>query len=106
MNDELSIKLFNELEKNPEQSQRRISKNCCASLGSVNYCLNALIKKGFVKAMNFKNSKNKLAYIYILTSSGMNYKKKLSIAFLKRKQAEYKSLKREIALLKKEVGQL
>ena len=103
MNDELSIKLFRELEKNPEQSQRALSLSCCVSLGSIHHCLNALIKKGYVKAKNFKNAKNKLAYAYILTPSGLNIKKELYSAFLKRKQAEYAALQKEIAILQKDL---
>ena len=106
MNDELSIKLFRELENNPEQSQRSISRNCSISLGSANYCLRSLIEKGYVKAKNFKNAQNKLAYAYILTPSGINHKKELTISFLKRKQAEYEMLKKEIAFLKQGLKKL
>ena len=84
------------LEKVPEQSQRALSKNCGVSLGSVHYCLNALIGKGYVKAKNFKNAQNKLAYAYILTPSGIRLKKELAVAFLRRKQKEYEILQREI----------
>ena len=105
MNDELSIKLFRELEKAPKQSQRALSQSCGVSLGSIHYCLNALIEKGYVKAKNFKNAKNKLAYAYILTSSGITLKKELTLAFLKRKQAEYDALQKEIAALKEDLNQ-
>ena len=105
MNDELSIKLFRELEKSPEQSQRALSQSCGVSLGSIHYCLNALIEKGYVKAMNFKNAQNKLAYAYILTPSGLNVKKELTLAFLKRKQAEYYALQKEIAALEADLWQ-
>ena len=106
MNDELSIKLFRELEKTPEQSQRALSKRCGVSLSSVHYCLNALVKKGYVKARNFKNAQNKLAYAYVLTPSGMNLKKELTFAFLKRKQAEYAALPEEIKALVVRVAEL
>ena len=104
MNYELSIKLFRELEKTPEQSQRALSQSCGASLGSIHYCLNALIEKGYVKARNFKNAQNKLAYAYILTPSGVNLKKELTLAFLKRKQAEYEALQKEIKALEDDLA--
>ena len=103
MNDELSIKLFRELEKTPEQSQRALSQRCGVSLGSIHYCLNALIEKGYVKARNFKNAQNKLAYAYILTPSGLNLKKELTLAFLIRKQAEYGALQKEILTLEEDL---
>lgn len=105
MNDELSIKLFRELEKTPEQSQRALSQSCGVSLGSIHYCLNALIDKGYVKAKNFKNAKNKMGYAYVLTPSGIALKKELTLAFLKRKQAEYDALQKEIASLEEDLNQ-
>lgn len=104
MNQELSIKIIRELEKAPEQSQRALSKQCGVSLGSIHCCINALVEKGYVKARNFKNAQNKLAYAYILTPLGINLKKELTLAFLKRKQAEYDALQREIRELEQDLG--
>ena len=104
MNQELSIKIIRELEKAPEQSQRALSKRCGVSLGSIHYCINALVEKGYVKARNFKNAQKKLAYAYILTPSGINLKKELTLAFLERKQAEYDALQREIWELEQDLG--
>ena len=42
------------LEQNPQISQRELAKEMGVSLGKVNYCLKALMKKGLVKATNFK----------------------------------------------------
>jgi EPS-associated MarR family transcriptional regulator len=66
------------------------------SLGKVNYCLQSLIKKGFIKVKNFKNSKNKIQYTYLLTSKGIEEKTKLTIEFLKAKTKEYEILKKEV----------
>ena len=104
MNQELSIKLIKALEKAPQQSQRALSESCGVSLGSIHYCLNALIEKGYVKAQNFKNAQNKLAYAYILTPSGIALKKDLTIAFLRRKQAEYEALQQEIKALEEDLA--
>ena len=93
-----------ELEKAPEQSQRALSKSCGVSLGSVHYCLNALIEKGYVKAKNFRNAHNKMAYAYILTPAGINLKTELTLAFLSRKQAEYMALQKEIKALEEDLA--
>lgn len=106
MNSFLEIKLIRELEKQPKLSQRQLSIRCNVSLGSIHYCLSALIEKGFIKAKNFKNSKNKLAYSYILTPSGLVHKQKITIDFLKRKQIEFELIKEEISKLKGEVNQM
>ena len=63
------------------------------------------MEKGWVKARNFKNSRNKLAYSYLLTPSGIDAKARMTYGFLKRKMAEYEVLKAEIAQLSKEVRQ-
>ena len=89
----------------PEQSQRALSKRCGVSLGSIHYCLNALIKKGYVKTKNFKNAQNKLSYAYILTPAGIYHKKELTIAFLRHKQAEYVALQKEIKALEDDLEQ-
>ena len=103
MNNPLSLQVIRALETTPKQSQRQLSKRCGVSLGSVNYCLSALIEKGHVKVKNFKNAQNKLAYAYILTPSGISFKKELTIAFLRRKQAEYETLQTEIKVLEEEL---
>lgn len=104
MNKSLSFLVIKALEKAPEQSQRALSEQCGVSLGSIHYCLNALIEKGYVKAQNFKNAQNKLAYAYILTPTGINLKKELAVAFLWRKQAEYEALQKEIAALQEDLA--
>jgi EPS-associated MarR family transcriptional regulator len=51
------------------------------SLGKANYCLRALIRKGLIKARNFKNSRNKAAYAYLLTPQGIEEKVNVTYAF-------------------------
>ena len=89
MNIDLSIKIIKEIQKNPIQSQRKLSMSCGVNLGSVHYCISALIEKGYVKLKNFRKAQNKLAYAYILTPSSINLKKELTLGFLRSKQAEY-----------------
>ena len=105
MNKQLSIKIIRELEKAPKQTQRALSERCCVSLGSIHYCLNALIRKGYVKANNFKNAQNKIAYAYILTPAGLNLKKELIITFLIHKKKEYYALQKEIKEMQQDLEQ-
>lgn len=87
---------------NPHFSQRDIAAALGVSLGSVNYCLNALFGVGFVKAKNFRAADNKLRYAYFVTPKGFLQKSRLAGAFLKRKMREYEMLKAEIESLKAE----
>ena len=101
---EIHLKVLRELEENPEITQRELAQNLGVSLGKANYCLKALIEKGFVKARNFHNSNNKRAYLYVLTPQGLEAKARISVAFLRRKVEEYERLKAEIAQLEREVN--
>jgi len=57
----LKYKLFKLIHDRPDMKQRDLADALDLSLGKMNYCLNALVDKGFVKAGNFRSSKNKLA---------------------------------------------
>lgn len=74
------------------------------SVGKANYCIRALITKGFVKAENYRTSTNKLGYLYVLTPSGIAAKADLARVFLARKVREYEELRREIEVLSRESG--
>jgi EPS-associated MarR family transcriptional regulator len=91
------------LEANPEMSQRDVARELGVSLGKVNYCMRALIRKGWIKAANFKNSHNKAAYMYLLTPRGVEEKGRLTVKFLQIKKREYELLRREIEQMHEEV---
>ena len=91
------------LESDPKISQRQLAKNLDISLGKVNYCVKALLAKGLIKATNFKNSNNKIAYAYLLTPKGIRQKAVLAQHFLERKVLEYENLREEIRVLKAEL---
>ena len=91
------------LEQRPDLSQRELSRRLGISLGRVNYCLQALAQKGWVKLENFRQSPNKQRYIYALTPDGIASKGAMTGRFLKRKLAEYEHLKAQIAILEREL---
>lgn len=101
--DELHYRLLKLLEAQPHLSQREVATALGISLGKVNYCLRALITRGLLKAKNFRNSGNKLAYAYLLTPRGIEEKSQITVRFLRRKIEEYERLREEIDLLRSEV---
>jgi len=103
---ETHLRVLRHLEDNPDITQRELAAALGISLGKVNYCLKALIAKGWIKANNFKNSNNKSAYAYLLTPKGMESKAQITVRFLKRKVDEYEALKQEIEQLQQEVERL
>ena len=93
------LRLLNE---SPRLTQREMARELGVSLGKTNYCLRALLAKGFVKAQNFRKSKNKRGYVYQLTPEGLAAKAQLTREFLVRKREEYEALRAEIQRLTKE----
>lgn len=91
-----NLDLLRKISKKPKVSQRILANELGFSLGKLNYCLNSLRKKGLIKIKNFKNNKNKLNYIYILTPKGIAKKTILTVNFMKRKMKEYEELKKEL----------
>ncbi|MGD9953824.1 MAG: MarR family EPS-associated transcriptional regulator [Burkholderiales bacterium] len=106
LDDETRYRILKILEADPQASQRRIADQLGISLGRVNYCLQALIKKGLVKANNFRNSTNKRAYLYLLTPRGIDEKARVTARFLRVKMDEYEILKRELEELQREAAAL
>lgn len=103
--EDLHYKLLKLLQANPDLSQRRLAQELGISLGKTNYCLRALIEKGWVKADNFRRSTNKVAYAYLLTPHGIEARARATVQFLRRKVAEHEALANEIELLRDEVKQ-
>ena len=96
--------ILHKLGLQPQITQRELAKELGVSLGKVNYCLQALIAKGMIKARNFTSSDNKKRYLYILTPAGIDSKTSITKLFLKRKLKEYEALRQEIEILQRDIA--
>jgi EPS-associated MarR family transcriptional regulator len=103
LENEEALRIFREINRSPEMTQREFSSRLGISLGKVNFLINALIQKGFVKVENFKKSSNKSKYLYCMTPKGIEEKSRMTYLFLKRKTKEYEHLELEIRQLREEV---
>ena len=90
------FEILRAIDKKSNMTQRDLSNTLGFSLGKINYCLNALKDKGFIKIGNFSKSKNKIKYAYILTPKGIALRTKLTLDFMKKKLKEYDELKSEL----------
>ena len=102
-NDDLDYELLRQITEQPAASQRGLAARLGVSVGKVNYCLRALVDKGWVKANNFRRSDNKWAYAYLLTPRGASAKVRLAQDFLARKELEFERLQHEITSLRIEL---
>jgi EPS-associated MarR family transcriptional regulator len=96
------LRVLRLLDGSPRLTQREMARELGVSLGKANYCLRALLGKGFVKVQNFRNSTNKRAYAYLLTPEGVAAKAALTRHFLARKREEYDALRLEVERLQRE----
>ncbi len=103
--EDTTFRILRMLQEDPDMTQREIAEKLGISTGGLNYCLKALINKGWIKVQNFSQSKNKFGYIYVLTPQGIAEKALLTRQFLRRKMAEYEALKMEIEVLTGAVGE-
>ena len=99
-NKDIRLDLLRKIELNPQCTQRQLSQEMGISLGKVNYCMQKLTAKGWLKLTNFSRSSNKLGYMYLLTPKGIEQKARLTTSFLKIKLEEFEILKDEISQLK------
>jgi EPS-associated MarR family transcriptional regulator len=104
LDNETRYRVMRLLEAHPQMSQRDIARELGISLGKVNYCVRALVQKGWFKVSLFKNSKHKAAYMYLLTPRGIEQKARVTARFLQIKMREHAALSREIAQLRADAG--
>lgn len=100
----VNYKILHLLEGNPEMSTRELARSVGISNGGAFYVVDALVKKGLIKLENFRSTKNKGRYAYILTPSGLAEKATLTSAFLRIKREEYEALKQEIKELENDIA--
>lgn len=100
--EDVHFRVLRLIERRPDASQREIAEELGVSLGAINFCVKALIEKGHIKLANFKASKNKLGYVYVLTPEGIAHRANLAARFIERKMAEYDAIKAELEQLRNE----
>ena len=98
---EVELKLFNQIEKNKDHSQRSISKELNIALGLSNALLKKFVNKGFLKLSQAPMRR----YFYYITPKGLVEKAKLTSDFLKSSLQFYNKIRnqyeREFIKLKK-----
>lgn len=104
LTEETHYRILKLLQEQPEITQRQLARELGVSLGKANYCLQALVEKGLIKASNFKRNPQKSRYTYLLTPQGFEEKTRVVLSLLKRKAQEYEALKRELRQLSHEAG--
>ena len=97
--------LLDLVEQRRATNQREISSELGISLGKTHYLISSLVSRGLIKIENFRHSKNKKGYVYLLTPKGIKQKVEITREFLRRKEMEFSKIQNEIRELKKEIAQ-
>ena len=92
-----TFEVLDALDRREIQNQRQLAKHAGVSLGQVNYILKSLLDRGLVKAGNFRKSRRKIGYAYLLTPKGIQTKSRLAVRFITSKIEEYDSLRNRLA---------
>jgi EPS-associated MarR family transcriptional regulator len=93
------------LDREEISNQRQLANHAGVSLGQVNYILNSLVEKGFVKIRNFRKNPHKEGYVYLLTPSGIRKKSALAVKFVLSRLEEYERVRRQLARRLEELDQ-
>ena len=101
--EDVQFQVLRRLHDTPDLSQRTLARELGISVGSINYCFQAMMEKGWVKVQNFSQSQHKMGYVYLLTPAGIAQKSRLTAEFLRRKLLEYETLREDIAQLRAEL---
>lgn len=101
--EEAHLRILKIVSGEPNISQRQLAVRLGISLGKTNFLIRSLLEKGLIKAGNFRRSKHKLDYAYLLTPKGILAKIRMTRDYLARKEAEYEALQAEIQGLKREM---
>lgn len=104
LHDATHLQVLRLLQADPQITQRELAQALGVSLGKTNFCVQALLAKGWLKMQSFSGNQRKLAYAYLLTPTGISEKALLTTRFLSRKMQEYEALRLEIDGLQQETA--
>jgi len=86
---ERQLRILEALERNPETTQARLAAQLGAAIGSVNWYLKRLIRKGYVKATKMERRRLK----YFVTPQGLALKARLTSQYMEVSLRVYRELR-------------
>ncbi len=88
---DIQRRLLDEIEKNPNTTQASLAAQVGVAVGSVNWYLKRLVRKGYVKVTRLQRRKLK----YFVTPSGLALKAQLTSQYLETSLQVYRDLRKE-----------
>jgi len=84
------LRLLEEIEQDPELSQRQLSRRMGVALGVGNLLLKNLAKKGYIKVTHLSWKR----WIYVITPKGMTRKVNLTLSYIESFLGHYRRVKK------------
>ncbi len=88
------LKLLEEVERDPNATQANLADRLDVAVGTVNWYLNRLIAKGYVKAKRLERRKLR----YIITPEGIALRAKLTVAYIENSLTLYRQVRNQAQL--------
>jgi len=86
---ERDLRILETLERNPETTQAGLAAQLGVAIGSVNWYLKRLIRKGYIKVTRLQRRKLK----YLVTPEGLALKARLALEYMKASLRVYRELR-------------
>ncbi len=90
MSSDLDRRLLEAIEENPDTTQASLAAQLGVAVGSINWYLKRLIRKGYVKVTHLQRRKLK----YLITAQGLAVKARLTSQYLEASLLVYRELRR------------
>lgn len=103
--EEIRYRILKALDENPHLSQRDLARELGVSLGKANYCLRAMVTRGWVRVRTLGAGEKRRGYAYCLTQKGVEEKARVTACFLERRLEEFHAIRSEIEQLRREAAQ-
>ena len=103
-NDENTRKLalLEEIQANPDVSQAKLAEDLGVAIGTVNWHLQRLIEKGFIKVKRAKRRKLR----YIITPEGISLRTKLTLNYIQQSFSLFRQVRQRVLVLLTELENL
>ncbi len=98
--EENQFQVIKALERDPESSQRDLSRATGMSVGKMHSVIHALVQKGLLKIGRFYEGRKRPSKVsYVLTADGLRFRMRLTESYLALKRKEFEQLRAEIEAL-------
>lgn len=95
------FRILEEIKRNPETTQATLAAELGVAVGTVNWHIKRLVRKGYVKVSQLQRRRLR----YIITPSGIALRSRLTVSFLQNSMVVYRLIRQQAHEILSEVRQ-